>query len=284
MKKLSLLCIISLLPIMAFALTPDQLPDSISITTGVITLRLDKAKRWHINAINHSNQKMCLDSPGAHYGTVFFYKDTDGFCGSGHVETGHVEQVQSVTILQDGKEITADELKQGPIMGRTIRFEKHSMIRDFNVFYRFLLTRDMLDEFIEITANQDVNLRLCYHFMHPWRVEFDEMLAIDDQGNETAYTFKGDGAFALKGKARPFVAWYDRQSKKGVVTILLPGECHKDMTRMVWDRNIYRKDYFADYLDSVFPKGTMATYHIRTGFFTSQPETWKETAKNLKLK
>ena len=282
MRKFFMLCCL-FLPA-AFALTPDQLPDSISIAAGDTVLRLDKGKRWYINRIDYTNRKMCLDSPGAHYGTVFAYADVNGFCGSGHIETGHVEEVQSISIVQDGREITAEDLKNGPVMGRRIEFEKRATVRDFSIVYRFTLYRNILDESIAVTADKDVKLKLCYHFMHPWRVDFDEMIAVAEDGSEMSYTFKGDGNFAMKGRARPFAAWYDRESGRGAATLLLPGENRKAMSRLVWDRNIYRKDYFADYFDSVFPKGTTATYHIRTGFFRSSKENWKQKAKALPLK
>ncbi len=281
MKGLLLLC---LLPLAAFALTPEQLPDSIPIAAGKTVLRLDKAKRWNINRIDYANHKMCLDSPGAHYGTVFSYADKEGFCGSGHVETGHAEEVRSITILQDGREVTAEELRNGPVMGRKIEFAKFAQMRDFSILYRFTLCNDVLEESVEVTADKDVRLHLMYHFMHPWRVEFTEMLALDANGKEVAYVFKGDGAFALKGKACPLVAWFDARGGRGVATRFLAGVNHHGVARMVWDRGIYRKDYFVDYRDCTFPKGTTAAYRVQTGFFQGKPETWKETVRRMQFR
>lgn len=278
MKYLLLFC---LLPFAVSALSPEELPDSIFISAGKTVLRLDKTKRWHINCINYANRRMCLDSPGAHYGTVFSYPDAPGFCGSGHTETGYVEEVQSFAIWQDGREISAEELKRAPVMGRKIQMEKRSVIRDFSIVYRFTLFENILEEKVEVTAHKDVKLNLAYHFMHPWRNDFDEMIAVDANGNETGYTFKGDGSFAIRGKAHPLVAWYDRSSGYGAVTLMLPGKNQKAPARLVWDRNIYRKDYFADYNGSIFPKGITAVYHIKTGFFRSNQANWKKTAKTL---
>jgi hypothetical protein len=270
------------LPLLAFALAPEELPESISIAAGKTVLRLDKAKRWYINRIDYKNRNIGLDSPGAHYGTVFYYAETKGFCGSGHAETGFVEEVKDITILQDGQEITADELKNGPVMGRKIQLEKHSIVRDFSIVYRFTLWNDILDESIEVTAAKDVNLKISYHFMHPWRKEFDEMIAIDTNDQELHYVFKSDGKFPLHSKNHPIAAWYDRESETGVVTVLLPnGKNQKNISRTVWDRDVYRKDYLVDYSNSVFPGGTTASYDVRTVFFNSPVSEWKQKATSL---
>ena len=79
-------------------------------------------------------------------------------------------------------------------MGRKIQLEKHSIVRDFSIVYRFTLWNDILDESIEVTAAKDVNLKISYHFMHPWRKEFDEMIAIDTNDQELHYVFKSDGS------------------------------------------------------------------------------------------
>ena len=133
-------------------------PQSITLESGNVRIRLDAKKRWNINRIEWKNQLLGIDSPGAHYGIV--YKPADGKypIGTGHTESGIGEEVISLKIFADGKEVTPEEKKT--ISGKMIRIEKISRIADFSARSSTILENDILRETAEVSA---VNVQIKSH-------------------------------------------------------------------------------------------------------------------------
>ena len=113
----------------AFALLPAfaELPQSITIESGNVRIRLDAKKRWNINRIEWKNTLCGVDTPGAHYGAVYRPVDSRFPIGTGHDESGVGEKLLSLKIFSDGREITPS----GKIIrGKQIRIERISDIAD----------------------------------------------------------------------------------------------------------------------------------------------------------
>lgn len=257
------------------------LPQSVTLESGNLKVRLDSRKFCFMNRIEWNNKIFCVDNSGSHYGTVFNIVGAKGFVGSGHIETGHKEQVESLTIMVDGKPV--DYLKADAFKGEKIQVVKISQMRDFLVKYELTLADNQIAERSEITSNSDVELNKMYHFMHPWSTAFTDLFYRKANGGEETFEFRTDDKFPLREDA-PTVAWYNRKTGDGVVTVVFPGEGQKNRIRLVWDTKRYRKDYIVDFRNSTFPKGHKAVYAVKTAFF-SQPdaEKWIADAKAIAI-
>ena len=209
-----------------------ELPQSVTLESGTLKVRLDSRKYCFMNRIEWKNRLVCIDHPGAHYGTVFNIAGTQGFVGSGHTETGYKEEVQSLKILIDGKSV--DYLKENTFKGRDIRVNKISKVRDFLVTYELTLANDQIYERVEVTSSADVKLNMMYHFMHPWSTAFTDLYYRRANGTEKTFEFKTDNNFPLYEDA-PVAAWYNRNTGEGVVTLVFPGKGQKQRVRYIWD-------------------------------------------------
>lgn len=258
----------------------ESLPSSISIRCGKLSVRLDKIKRWNMNRVEYNRTLMGIDSPGAHYGTVFYYAGEKGFIGSGHVETGKAEQIQGFEIISDGRKVAYNDMNK-IIIGKIIQINRISKLRDFNLRHTLWLKDDTIEEIVRVTADKDVSLQSSYHFMHPWSPRFDVVMGINEQDKTYIRRFTGDGKFIIRENL-PAVAWYDCDSGYGIVTVRLNGKNQCNPTRYVWDRKIYRKDYFVDYSNQIFTSQMEAVYHIKTAFFYEKThEKWEKSAWKL---
>ena len=249
-------------------------PHSITLESGNVRIRLDAKKRWNVNRIEWKNQLLGVDSPGAHYGIV--YKPADGKypIGTGHTESGIGEEVISLKIFADGKEVTPSEKQT--VKGNKIRIEKISRIADFAARSSTVLENDILRETAEVSAEKDVKVDHIYFIMHPWSPRFDQFHAVFADGKKIDVTFKSDNSFPSR-KFVPSSAWYETKTGLGAVTFIRNIEGRKSPMRFLWDRKNYRKDYLCDYYRSTFPAGKKVIYEAVTGFFR-QPDAGKWTA------
>jgi hypothetical protein len=252
-------------------------PRSIDIAIGDIKIRLDAAKRYYMNRVEFQGQPMGVDQRGYHYGTVFFVKGEKGFAGTGHTEAGYGETVDKLQILIDGTSV--DYMNCNSFSGQELLLRKRSRVGHFSIDYTLAIVGGRMDESVAISSDADVAMNIIYHFMHPWELRFTDFCAVKADGALLRGTFAGRGAFPLKRTDIQAVACYDRQSGYGLVTRDLGGEGHGKPLRMLWDRPVYRKDYFADYSEQRFPKGHRATYAASTAFFR-QPDAsrWEQEA------
>lgn len=263
-----------------FAAESLPLPASVTLESGTIRLRLDGSKFGNLSRISRQGRQLGVDRPESQYGTVVKLRGEKGFVGSGHRETGHTEQVESCRLTVDGREV--DFLQATEVKGEVIEFTKVSRLRNFKLIYTLRLAGDIIDERAEISSETAVRLERMYHFMHPWRTAFTDLHVDGGDGESAAFRFRSDNRFPIRAW-HPVAAFYNRDNGDGVVTVYTPGEgASARPERFVWDRKNYRKDYFVDYTDALFPAGHRAAYRAVTGFFTQpDPAVWIETARRL---
>jgi len=244
-----------------------ELPQSITVESGNIRIRLDAKKRWNINRIEWKNTLCGVDTPGAHYGAVYRPIDSRFPIGTGHDESGVGEKLLSLKIYADGKEfIPSDKV----IRGNQIKIERISDIADLSSQTTAIIENDVIREKTQITAKKTVKLDHLYVFMHPWSPRFDRFRAVGADGETLDVTFKSDNSFPNR-KFVPSAAWYDSKTGIGVATFIRNIEGKKAPMRYQWDRRSYRKDYLCDYYHAEFPAGQTVAWEAVTGFFQQSP-------------
>jgi len=259
----------------AFALLPvfAELPQSITVESGNVRIRLDARKRWNINRIEWKNSLCGVDTPGAHYGAVYRPADGKFPIGTGHDESGVGEKMLSLKIFADGREIVPSDKV---IRGKQVRIERISDIADLSSKTTAIIENDIIRETTRITAKKTVKLDHLYVFMHPWSPRFDRFHAVGPDGKALDVTFRSDNAFPNR-KFVPSAAWYDTKTGIGAATFLRNIEGKKAPMRYLWDRRSYRKDYLCDYYHATITAGQAAVWEAVTGFF-QQPDNSKWTA------
>ena len=259
-----------------------DIPQSITLESGNVRIRLDGKKRWNVNRIEWKNQLMGVDFSGAHYGVVYRPVTSKHPIGTGHDESGIGEKLISLKIYADHREVIPVEGKI--IKGKHIRVERTSQIADLATKTSLIIENDIMRETAEISADKDIKLDHLYIFMHPWSTRFDKFHAIRANGDKIDVSFRSDNSFPNR-KFVPSAAWYDTKTGFGAVTFIRNIKGKKSPMRYLWDRKIYRKDYLCDYYHSVFPAGTAVVYEAATGFFR-QPDSdkWIADAEALMKK
>ena len=256
-----------------------ELPDSVVMQAQDIKVRLDRRKRWNINRIEWKGRLLCIDNPGAHYGMVCRPAGSPHFIGSGHTESGAGEEVISVKLFADGKEVVPGN---GPITGKSVGMEKVSSVYKFQVRYVFEISDNVIAERTEITSpDEEVPLRQLYCSMHPWSTRFTDYHIIAADGK------KSTGKFVTDGKHRnrafvPLICWYDAKSGIIVSTAAEKPSWSANLHRLLWDIRSYRKDYVCLVMNGVFPAKTTAVCRVRTTFaLQKDPEKWISDAEAL---
>ncbi|MBR7103450.1 MAG: hypothetical protein IKC65_00745 [Lentisphaeria bacterium] len=274
MKKLLLLFVLA-----AGSLNFAALPKSIEIQSGKIFVRLAAEKCWNINGVKWDSNMMGIDAPKSHYGMAFQPQGSRFFIGSGHGESGKSEELVSLKIKVDGKEITP--VQGNLISGKTIDVVKTSYIADFIVNYSFRIANDRLDEKIVIRAKNLVKVNFLYCFMHPWSTRFTDFLLMETDGSFKVLKFKSDGNSPARKKF-PAGAWYDPKSGLAVVTVTRFEKGERNAFREVWDRSMYRKDYLVPYSRAYFRVDNELRASASTAFFCEKDaDKWQKTAKEI---
>ena len=148
-----------------------DVPQSITLESGNVRIRLDGKKRWNVNRIEWKNNLFGVDFPGAHYGAVYRPIDSKFPIGTGHDESGIGEKLTSLKIFADHREVIPAEGKI--VKGKHIRVERTSQIADIASKTSLVIENDILRERTEISAGKDVRMDHLYIFMHPWSTRFD---------------------------------------------------------------------------------------------------------------
>ena len=259
-----------------------DLPAAITLNNDKIELKLDSLKFWNINRIdvkgNEKKRNFGIETPSSHYGMVYREQGSPFFIGSGHCESGKSEQVTSLRIFVNEREVKPEK---ETIHGEKIRVVKTSNIGPFSVQYSFELNGNRLDEECAITSKKAVKCHCIYFFMHPWSTRFKEMYALQPDGNLTNLKFKTDNGYPTGNNTfYQSFTMYDPDSGDALLTnIKLIEGASAEPRRFVWDRQVYRKDYPADYFQMVFPAGHKAVYHASTMFF---PDNGKPVIPQMK--
>ena len=256
-----------------------ELPQSITLESGRIRIRLDAGKRWNVNRIEWKDHLLGTDLAGAHYGAVYRPKGGKHPIGTGHEESGIGEKLFSLKIYADDQEVVPSE--GGVIKGKVIRVERTSQIAELSSKTSLVMENDLLWEMTQITAEKEVKMMHLYFFMHPWSPRFDKFHAVFPNGEKLDVTFKADNAFPNR-KFAPSAAWYETKTGLGAATFLRNIKGAKNPMRFIWDRKVYRKDYLCDFLNGTFPAGHVAVYESVTGFFRQkEQEKWIGEAEEL---
>lgn len=254
-------------------------PDSITLESGNVRIRLDGRKRWNMNRIEYMGELLCVDNSHSHYGAVCRPVDFKFGVGSGHDESGFVEKVDSIKIFADGKEIKPQ--RNIPVSGKKIEVEKRSKLLSINIKYRIVLENDLIREFAEAAAEKDMKLHHFYFFMHPWSPRFTNAYLKFNDLSSLHITFKSDHSFPNR-KFAPCCAWYDKKSGFGAATMFAPVNGSKKPMRFLWDRSQYRKDYFCDYFMEKLPAGRLISYRSTTAFFYQKDnQKWISDAEKV---
>jgi len=256
-----------------------ELPDSIVMQAQDIKVRLDRRKRWNINRIEWKGRLVCIDNPGAHYGMTCRPKGSPHFIGSGHTESGAGEEVISVKLFSDGREVVPGD---GPITGKSVGMEKVSSVHKLRVRYTFRIKDDVIAERTEITSpDEEVPLRQLYCSMHPWSTRFTDYHIISADGTKRSGKFLTDGRHRNRVFV-PLINWYDDRSGIIVSTAVEKPSWSVGLQRLLWDIRSYRKDYVCLVMNGVFPADTTAVCRVRTTFaLQKDPEKWAADAEAL---
>ena len=246
--------------IFAFAAVAE-LPQSIMLESGAVRVRLDGRKRWNMNRIEYKNNLICVDNPNAHYGMTCRPIDLKYAVGSGHEETGFGEEVVSVKIFSDGKEVIPQ--KNITIKSKKIQVEKVSKILAINVKYIIILENDVITEFIEASASKEMKLHHLYFFMHPWSPRFTDLHIANDKKQQIS--FASNDKFVNRNFVEK-VTFYDKNSGVQAATTFKKIKGDRKLQRFIWDRKQYRKDYLCDYFMATLPANHVISYEARTVF------------------
>ena len=255
------------------------IPQSITLKSGEVSVRLDGKKRWNMNRIEYQGELLGVDYPHAHYGMTCRPDKWKNGVGSGHDETGFSEQLVSLKIFADGKEILPQ--KGSAVQGKNIRVEKVSKILTLNVKYIITIENNIIHEFLETVSSEKMQLHHLYFFMHPWSSRFTDLHVKYANGTTNDFSFKSDNSFPNR-KFAPLCAWYDSKSGYGAATSFRNVKGTKNMMRLIWDRPQYRKDYLCDYFTTALPAGHVISYEAKTAFFRQQDNAkWTTDAENV---
>jgi hypothetical protein len=248
------------------------IPESITIASGNVKIRLDKAKRYNINRIEYKNQLLGVDYSHAHYGMTCRPKGFKFGVGSGHDESGFTEEFISLKITVDNKVVTP--IKNVVMKGKKVVIEKESFILSIFVKYKITIENDILSEYLEAVSSKEMQVQHLYFFMHPWTTEFKKLYISYGNNSSKEVSFKSNNSFCNR-KFAPLCAWYSPKLGLGVATKLAALSGHKKLARFIWDRPQYRKDYFCDYFNETLPANKKISYQAKTSFFyTKEANNW----------
>ena len=260
-----------------FLLAAAELPKSIELESGKVSLRLDARKMWNINRVTWDGNQLGVDGAGSHYGMAFQPQQSKYFIGSGHRESGIGEELIQLKITVDGKDVTPVNGKK--ISGKSITVTKESNISDFLVNYSFTLANDRLDE--KITTKKLVKVNFLYCFMHPWMTRFTHFIGINADGSVKEVKFTANEKDHILRNC-PAAVWYEPKTGLGVVTVTRLEKGGRNSYRTVWDRSMYRKHYMVPYSRAYFrPENTLLASASTSFFCEKDNSKWHDAGKQL---
>lgn len=279
------LALLALLPLSLQAATPEDRPNQgpdlpqITVHCGKVTLLLRQASQWTLGRIDYNGVPMTTERSA--YGTVFSFPEV-GFIGTRHLEN-EPENLQSLSFFLDGEAIAEPTAE---LKGTSFRFVRESRIRGFLLTNMIELENDRLLETTTVRANEEIPLKLVYHFMHAWTPTVSAYLAGNDDAN--APQFEGDLTDAPE-TARTFVinkpvdwmAVYEPGSSQFAVSRLLESPEVKSFSK-IWNvPGVYRKYYLHCFPNQTVPAGFDGTWRMVTSFGKSSKPEWKSAAQQL---
>jgi len=256
-------------------------PASFYILSGDLRIKFDSATFYNMKRIEYKEKLVGVDSPGTCYGTVFKFPEL-GFIGSGHIDNGRKEELESLEFYQDGKVVNWEILKNvSELKGNDFKLVKNSLINGIRLSNTIVIENNIIDEHVIFSSFQDIKLSLVYNFMHPFTTEMDQFATEDLKGVKGNGIFKGDGSFLFK-KEMKWVAFYSSSLKVCAVSVLTENTCTNQSIAMLWDKPPrYRKFYLRSYMEQILTKDRPVTFHIRTMFADASVENWLVLAEKL---
>lgn len=269
------------LPAAAPEFRPNLGPDlpQITVHCGKVTLLLRQASQWTLGRIDYDGAPMTTERSA--YGTVFSFPEV-GFIGTGHLEN-EPEHLESLSFFVDGEPLPEPTAE---LTGTSFRFVRESRIRGFLLTNVIELENDRLVETTTVRADDEIPLKLVYHFMHAWAPTVSAYLAGNDDAN--APQFEGDLTDA-PDTARMFVinkpvdwmAVYEPGSSQFAVSRLIESPEVKSFSK-IWNvPGVYRKYYLHCFPNQTVPAGFEGTWRMVTSFGKSSKPEWKSAAKQL---
>ncbi len=257
--------------------SPASWPTEIAATVGDLGVRFDAGKNWTLSRVDHEGERICIDTPGASYGSVAKVKDI-GFIGAAHKETGQQEEVLGLRLRVDG-EVVAEPVASYSC--ERLELVKESRMHHLRLRDRWLTADGVVEEEVWLRAESPEPLDLLYVFMYPWGKEMTDYMAVTAEGETIAMAFVNDNGFRLERQVR-WVALYNRENGHGVVMTLVDAPVEVGLRTRIWDRTSpYKKHYLQIWSRRTIAPGDTARLRLRSRPFTASAESWQAVAAEL---
>lgn len=273
-------------------------PAAVKVSCGDVCIRIDGPMKWTINRVEYKNVPLWIENSAC--GTVFT------FPGIGHIGTGHLvdradgaEDVLKLRQWLDGSELSwpagksflSSELqlclngKPLPaavesLKGKSFKQHKISRILDIDLDCVIELRDDRLYEQTTFSAKKSVPLIQNYNFTHAWSHAFTAFLARTADGNEVQDTFGNDKRKDYSVENILWVAQYDANDQKGVISCLLEKPARGGAGLLLVNApGVYRKFALKCFTNQPLPAGLTCRYRMVTAFFDAPPDKWLAIAR-----
>lgn len=257
---------------------------TITVTCGEVTLMLRQSSQWTPGRIDFRGQPMTTSKSA--YGTVFNFTGV-GFIGTNHHEN-EPEKLTSLSFFLDGNAVTEPTAE---LRGKTFRFVRESMIRDFSLHCEIEIRDGKVIETTRVSTAKAAPLNLIYHFMHAWEPTVDAFLAgndADPQKVEAGALLDSEDVVKKHYIDRrvDWMAVREPVSGQFAVSRLLQAPEEAGNLSMIWNvPGTYRKYYLKCFTaGKKMPEVFDGTWRMVTSFGSydkAVAPTWEESAKAL---
>ncbi|MFO7947447.1 MAG: hypothetical protein R6V19_11620, partial [Armatimonadota bacterium] len=207
-----------------------------TVQTDNYTIVFSADQAWTIYSYTY-REHMIGESTGF-YGTVLIPRGGN-FIGTGHTEGGR-EIVHSVKLLVDGKK---QPLQVGEtVTGDVVQLIKTSTIHKFHAKTIVTVTNDEVIEHQDLTATEDMDLKLMYLFMHCWLNSTTTWMAETADGEIIDGEFSSDGGYEVNRDTR-WVAEYEPNMGISILCYSPKIATGNGSRTHLWDHERYHKHY-----------------------------------------
>lgn len=262
-----------LFPLLAAAQAPPPPPDDglLTLQSGPYRVIFSARQAWTIYEFHHADHM--LGHHQGFYGTVLI-PDVEGgnWIGTGHTEGGR-EIVHSVTLTVDGH-------PRPLVMGETVTGErlelvKHSTIHAFDARATITVTPREVIQRQEMTAREDVTLRLLYLFMHCWVPTTTHWLAQLPDGEIIRGEFDNEG-FEVR-RDTGWVAQHEPHMGLSILQYTPRVASGTGSYTQIWDIPRYHKHYTQRCRGEAFAQGDKLDYTMIVQIVEGETGDWEAT-------
>lgn len=252
----------------------------ITVSCGDVSVLFRGASQWTPGRFDYKETPMTTERSA--YGTVFNFPEV-GFIGTAHFEN-EAEDLKSVRFFIDGEYLEAPE---ATLNGETFRLERRSKIRAFNLENVTEIHNNRIVETTTISTDEEVPLKLVYHFMHAWSTEVSAYLAVDESSPEKPYRGVLNDTKELErnffiNRTVDWVAVYHKASGQFAVSSLLQKPREIVSPSKIWNvPGAYRKYYLTAFQNRTVPAGFKGTWKMVTAFGSASPDSWEMAAETV---